>query len=177
VNASSLEQMPQAPAGRQPAEANEGVFAQLSPLLHALGASPCRRRISLLAAGIVAVVCANALGQIRLNAWQGAFFDGIERRDIALFADQLLIFAVIVVALLALIVAQTWLQELIKVRLREWLTHDLLEQWLMPNRAHHLTFAGEIGVNPDQRIHEDTRHLTDLSASLGVGLCSRRCSW
>jgi putative ATP-binding cassette transporter len=162
--------MSQAPAGRQPAEANEGVFAQLSPLLHALGASPCRRRISLLAAGIVAVVCANALGQIRLNAWQGAFFDGIERRDIALFADQLLIFAVIVVALLALIVAQTWLQELIKVRLREWLTHDLLEQWLMPNRAHHLTFAGEIGVNPDQRIHEDTRHLTDLSASLGVGL-------
>jgi vitamin B12/bleomycin/antimicrobial peptide transport system ATP-binding/permease protein len=75
-----------------------------------------------------------------------------------------------VVALLALIVAQTWLQELIKVRLREWLTHDLLEQWLMPNRAHHLAFAGEIGVNPDQRIHEDTRQLTDLSASLGVGL-------
>lgn len=54
---------------------------------------------------------------------------------------------------------------MIKVRLREWLTHDLV-----PKRAHHLAFAGDIGVNPDQRIHQDTRHLIDLSASLGVGL-------
>ena len=30
--------------------------------------------------------------------------------------------------------------------------------------------AGQIGVNPDQRIEEDTRKLTDLSASLGIGL-------
>jgi vitamin B12/bleomycin/antimicrobial peptide transport system ATP-binding/permease protein len=33
-----------------------------------------------------------------------------------------------------------------------------------------LAGAGEIGVNPDQRIHEDARRLTELSADLGVGL-------
>ena len=27
-----------------------------------------------------------------------------------------------------------------------------------------------MGVNPDQRMHEDARHLTELSADLGVGL-------
>ena len=28
----------------------------------------------------------------------------------------------------------------------------------------------QIGVNPDQRMHEDARHLTELSADLGIGL-------
>ncbi len=27
-----------------------------------------------------------------------------------------------------------------------------------------------MGVNPDQRMHEDARHLTELSADLGIGL-------
>jgi putative ATP-binding cassette transporter len=33
-----------------------------------------------------------------------------------------------------------------------------------------LSNAGAVGVNPDQRMHEDARHLTELSADLGVGL-------
>src|SRR6476469_2777938 len=37
-------------------------------------------------------------------------------------------------------------------------------------RSVRLAYAGEIGVNPDQRIHEDARRLTELSADLGVGL-------
>ena len=30
--------------------------------------------------------------------------------------------------------------------------------------------AGPIGVNPDQRMHEDARHLTELSSDLALGL-------
>jgi putative ATP-binding cassette transporter len=37
-------------------------------------------------------------------------------------------------------------------------------------RAFRLASAGPIGVNPDQRMHEDARHLTELSADLGTGL-------
>ena len=37
-------------------------------------------------------------------------------------------------------------------------------------RAFRLTYAGEIGANPDQHIHEDARHLTELSTDLGIGL-------
>jgi putative ATP-binding cassette transporter len=59
---------------------------------------------------------------------------------------------------------------MLQVRLREWLTHDLLDRWLAPKRAYLLANAGEIGVNPDQRVHEDTRHLTNLSTELAVGL-------
>jgi vitamin B12/bleomycin/antimicrobial peptide transport system ATP-binding/permease protein len=158
-------------AGRStPAERSESVIAQLSSLLRALATSPYRRRLGLLGAGIVLVICANSVGQIRLNAWQGAFFDAIEQRDLAGFGTQLLVFGLVVSALLVLVVAQTWLREMIQVRLREWLTHDLLDRWLAPKRAYLLGHAGEIGANPDQRVHEDTRHLVDLSTNLAVGL-------
>ena len=139
------------------------VITQLRSLLAALAGSPYRRRLGLLAAGIVLVICANSVGQVWLNAWQGGFFDTIEHRDLAAFGSQLLVFGQIVSGLLVLVVAQTWLKEMFQVRLREWVTHDLLDRWLAPKRAYLLTHAGEIGANPDQRVHEDTRHLIDLS--------------
>ena len=48
--------------------------------------------------------------------------------------------------------------------------HDLLDLWLQPMRAFRLAHAGILGVNPDQRLHEDTRHLTELTTTLAIGL-------
>ena len=110
------------------------------------------------------------VGQMRLNTWNGSFFDCCRSATFTGLLDQLVVFFVIVGALLALVVGQTWMQQMLKVRLREWLTHHLLDEWLVAGRAYRLGLAGQIGVNPDQRIEEDTRKLTDLSASLGVGL-------
>jgi len=145
--------------------ASEGIA-----LLRSLWHSSYFRRIALLAGGIVAVLCANMVGQIALNRWQGTFFDVLGERDVAALGGQLLIFLGIVSVLLALVVGQTWMQEMLKVRLREWLTHDLLDEWLVAGRAYRLGFAGPVGVNPDQRIEQDTRRLTELTGGLGVGL-------
>ena len=62
------------------------------------------------------------------------------------------------------------MQQILKVHLREWLTHHLLNIWLVPGWAYRLGLAGQIGANPDQRIEEDARKLTDLSAALAVGM-------
>jgi putative ATP-binding cassette transporter len=150
--------------------AGDGVIAQLMSLGRALGGSRHRYRLGLLAVGIVVVICANTAGQIRLNVWQGAFYDALEQRHMPAFVHELLVFAVVVAILLVLVVAQTWLQAMINVRLREWLTHELFDQWLKPMRPHLLGFAGQIGENPDQRIHQDAQHLTELTAILAVGL-------
>lgn len=139
-------------------------------LLRTLWRSRYRVRVGLLTAGIATVLVGNMVGQIRLNQWHGAFFDALEQQNLAAFGNQLLLFFAIVGGLLALVVGQTWMQEMLKVRLREWMTHHLLDEWLVAGRAYRLGLAGQIGVNPDQRIEEDTRKLTELSASLGVGL-------
>jgi putative ATP-binding cassette transporter len=67
-------------------------------------------------------------------------------------------------------VLQRWLVETLELKLREGLVHSLLADWMQPRRAFWLANAGAIGVNPDQRMHEDARHLTELSADLGIEL-------
>ena len=59
----------------------DGAIVQLMVLARTLWRSPYRSRIGLLAAGIVMVVCANAVGQIRLDSWQGAFYDALEQKQ------------------------------------------------------------------------------------------------
>jgi len=153
-----------------PDKAGPRAAAQLRSLMRALMASPARNRIALLALGLALVICANAAGQIRLNSWNGDFYDALQQKNAAAFGLQLFVFVLIVGSLLILVVMQTWLGERAKIRLREWLTHDLLDQWLAPKRAYFIAFDGEIGSNPDQRIQEDARHLCELSADLGAGL-------
>lgn len=123
-----------------------------------------------LAIAILVVLIGNMFGQVRLNQWNGAFFDAVERRNSAAFVDQLLVFLIIIAVLLTLVVAQTWLQERLKIRLRERLTNVLLDIWLKPNRAYQLGLAGENGRQPDQRMQEDCRLFAELSTELGVGL-------
>jgi vitamin B12/bleomycin/antimicrobial peptide transport system ATP-binding/permease protein len=123
-----------------------------------------------LGAAILVILVGNMFGQVRLNQWNGAFFDAVERRDASTFFQQLLIFLVIVVVLLALVVAQTWLQERLKIRLRQRLTQVLLDIWLKPNRAYQMGFMGENSAQPDQRMQEDCRLFSELSTELGVGM-------
>jgi vitamin B12/bleomycin/antimicrobial peptide transport system ATP-binding/permease protein len=143
---------------------------QCREFLIALWLSPGRHTLALLIASMVLVICATAAAQVGLNAWNRPFYEAIEQKNFPAFLDQLLVFTVIAGCLLVLNVAQAWLREMVKLTSREWLTRDLFGEWLKPGRSIRLARAGEVGVNPDQRIHEDARRLTELSADLGVGL-------
>ena len=151
-------------------EGIRGLVHQCSEFLMALWLSPGRHSLALLIVGMVLVICATAGAQVGLNAWNRPFYEAIAERHFPAFLDQLLVFTVIAGGLLVLNVAQAWLREMIKLKSREWLTRDLFGEWLKPGRSVRLARAGEVGVNPDQRIHEDARRLTELSADLGVGL-------
>ena len=144
--------------------------AECLALVKSLWRSRYRATVTLLAGGILLMLIGNMFGQIRLNDWNGDFFDAIAKKNFVALGHQLLLFLGIVAFLLSLVVGQTWMQQMLKVRLRDWLTRHLLDEWLARGRAYRLALAGELGVNPDQRIEEDTRKLTDLSAGLAVGL-------
>src|SRR5262245_37484800 len=148
----------------------QGLVSQSMIMVRAFVASPERTALFLLGGALVVVIGATAYGQIQLNAWNRPFYDALERKDLPAFLDQLVVFAVIASCLLALNVGQRWLELSAKVKLREGLVRDLLNEWLQPRRAFRLAGAGEIGLNPDQRMHEDARHLTELSTELGIGL-------
>jgi putative ATP-binding cassette transporter len=119
---------------------------------------------------IVIVPIANMFAQVRLNEWNGAFFDAVERRNSSAFLLQLQVFLVIAAVLLVLVVVQTWLQERLKIRLRQRLTHILLDLWLKPTRAYQLGLTGKTGAQPDQRLQEDCRLFSEFTTELGVGM-------
>src|ERR1700730_15547263 len=155
----------------EPIEAGiRGLMHQFRELLVTLRLSPGRRSLALLVAATLFAVVATAAAQVRLNALNGPFYEAIAQRNFSAFLYELLVFSAIAGGLLVLNVAQAWLREMIKLKSREWLTRDLFAEWLKPGASTRLAGAGEIGINPDQRIHEDARRLSDLSADLGIGL-------
>ena len=144
--------------------------SQLNMMIRALLASPLRNRLFAIGFAVFLVIIATTYAQIRLNRWNQPFYDALARRDLHGFFVQLSAFAVITGSLLVLAVLQRFLSETMKLWLRQGLTQDLIREWLKPDRARRLSEAGVIGVNPDQRMHEDARHLTELSGDLGVEL-------
>jgi putative ATP-binding cassette transporter len=150
--------------------AHAGLVRQLSMMIAALLASPVRNLLMLLGVAVLLVILATAYGQNQLNNWNKPFYDALARRDLREFVLQLGMFGIIAGGLLVLNVAQRWLGEMLKLKLRTGLAHDLIGHWLQPRRAFRLANAGAIGDNPDQRMHEDARHLAELSADLGIGL-------
>ena len=148
----------------------DSLFSQVARLIAAFWASRERNQLLLLAVGLVAVVAATAYMQIRLNAWNRPFYDALTHKDIPAFVTQLRVFAELALILLVLNVSQVWLNQTSRVVLRQGLVHDLLNEWLKPMRAFRLSNAGAIGQNPDQRMHADAQHLTELMTDLGIGL-------
>lgn len=161
----------EAAAGTAPRDMDApSLRAQLAAMGEAFWTSRQRNGLLALALCIVAVICATAWFQIKLNAWNQPFYDALTRRDLPAFMQQLWVFARLALVLLALNVAQAWLREMSKLLLRKGLVHDLLGEWLVPQRAFRLSNAGSIGENPDQRIAADAQQLTELTTNLGIGL-------
>jgi vitamin B12/bleomycin/antimicrobial peptide transport system ATP-binding/permease protein len=150
--------------------AHLGLARQVGLITRTIFGSPAGKALIFLLAAIILVVAGTAYGQIRLNGWNKPFYDALSRRDLRDFLFQLGVFFLIAGCLLALNVAQRWLVETLELKLREGLVLGLLRDWMLPRRAFWLANAGAMGVNPDQRIHEDARKLCELSADLGVGL-------
>jgi vitamin B12/bleomycin/antimicrobial peptide transport system ATP-binding/permease protein len=163
---------PSKTAGHAPGSepAHTGLVHQAVTLTRATFSSPAGKALVWLVIAVVLVLIATAYGQIRINRWNKPFYDAMSRRDLRDFLFELGVFFVIAGFLLVLNVIQRWLAETLELKLREGLVHNLLKEWMRPRRAFWLANSGTIGVNPDQRMHEDARHLTELSADLAIGL-------
>ncbi len=150
--------------------ADGGVIAQVVALTRTTFAGRVGNTVITLMAAAFVVIGVTAYLQIRLNQWNKPFFDALSRRDLHDFTVQLGVFFFLAAWLTILNVAQRWIGETLKVKMREALAEDLLEHWLQPRRAFWLANSGAIGENPDQRMHEDARHLCELTADLGMAL-------
>jgi putative ATP-binding cassette transporter len=155
--------------GADPQLFSSNTFSVLWSFIRDLPRSKFFRRIAFLAAGLVVILIFYMISQIYLNRWQGDFFHSIERRDVPSIRENLIRFTGLIALSLTLVVSQTFMHQRLKIRMREWLTHRMLDSWLTPGRAYRLTMTSEKAVDPDQRIQDDCRNFSELTGDLGAG--------
>lgn len=132
--------------------------------------APNRGNARWLIAGLLALTIAQVIIQIRFNLWHRDFFNALENRDGAAFANQILFFLGLAALSMSVAVYHLYVKQLIQLRWREWLTGHLLDAWLREGRHYQLEMADTGADNPDQRIAEDVRISCDLAVDFATGL-------
>lgn len=107
---------------------------------------------------------------VLLNEWNKAFFDALENKNPEDFADLLLYFCFLAGLYIVLSIYRAYLQQMLEVRWRIWLTRQYLGEWL-GSRVYYRLELDPLGTdNPDQRIAEDLRLFTNGTLALTLGL-------
>ncbi len=128
------------------------------------------------ARGLLAVVVALNLGivyiNVRLNQWQNLFYNALQDKDMTAFYDSILHFSLLAAAFIVCAVYQLYLNQMLQIRWRRWLTERYLEAWI-GNRTYYRMQLTDRGTdNPDQRIAEDLAMFVDTTLNLTLGLLS-----
>jgi len=124
--------------------------------------------------GLLAVIVSLNLGMVGLNVllnlWRAAFYNAIQNKDLPAFWRQLAIFGGLAAAFIAAAVYQLYLNQMLQIRWRRWLTEHSLDRWLQSRAYYKMQLVDSGTDNPDQRITEDIKAFVMLTLRLGLGL-------
>jgi len=123
-----------------------------------------------LLAAVVALNLVYVWLTVRLNEWNNAFYNALQQYNWAVFWRQFGIFGIIAAAIIVVLVYQSYLQRILEIRWRRWLTHQFLGSWLADRAYYHIQLDQTATDNPDQRISDDLSRFTSTSLDLSVGL-------
>ena len=114
---------------------------------------------------------------VQLNEWNGEFYNSLQDKRFDDFQRLLLQFGGWATLYIVLAVYQLYLNQMLQMRWRRWLTDVWLQRWLA-DAAHYRLSLADFGTdNPDQRIAEDFRAFVDDTLGLFFGLLSSTVSF
>ena len=129
-----------------------------------------RWSVWLLTAALLALTVAQVSVPVMLNLWSQRLFDALEQRAM----DRLPVMAAVAGGILlfniAVTVSHLWVKRRIQFGWRAWLTRRLVGGWLSDGRELALPSRPGDHDNPDGRIAEDVRIVTELAVDLGHSL-------
>ncbi len=125
---------------------------------------------------LLATIVAMSLGLVWINVllteWNNAFYNTLQDKNEPEFWHQLLRFCYLAAAFIVVAVYQAYIQQMLQIRWRRWLTEHHVERWLRGHVYYRLQIAGKQTDNPDQRIAEDIARFVDTTLTLSLGLLS-----
>ena len=122
---------------------------------------------------LVAVVILN-LAQVwinvRLNSWRNDFYNALQTYDEAAFFYQIGLFTLLAGVWVVMMIYQVYLQQVLQIRWRRWMTNNYLRQWLSDKTYYRLQLGQGSTDNPDQRIADDLNYFPTQTLNLTLGL-------
>jgi putative ATP-binding cassette transporter len=123
-----------------------------------------------LLAAIVVLSLSTVYMLVLFNDWNRQFYNALEQKDERDFFALLGYFCVLAAIYIAVAVYETYLEQMLQMRWRIWLTKQYLGDWLGNQVYYRLELEHRGTDNPDQRIAEDLRLFTSGTLSLTLGL-------
>ena len=128
------------------------------------------------ARGLLAAVIALNLGlvylEVVLSYWQNDFYNTLQSSNQPGFFSELMRFCWLATAFIVVAVYELYLNQMLQIRWRQWLTAHYLEEWIGRRAYYRMQLADRGTDNPDQRIAEDLAQFCEKTLALSLGLMS-----
>ena len=125
------------------------------------------------ARGLLLAVVLLTLGMVYLtvllNQWNNAFYSALQDKDLVAFRGQLFRVTWLIGIFIVLAVYQVYLNQMLEIRWRRWLTDRYLRAWLADGAYYRMQLVARETDNPDQRIAEDVHLLAAHTLGLFTG--------
>ena len=122
---------------------------------------------------LVAVVILNLITvsiNVRFNSWYKDFYNALQEYDWSEFWRQFGIFGALALVFIVVSVYAAYLQRILHIRWRRWLTERFLRSWLGDQAYYRMQLKQATTDNPDQRIQEDLNSFATITLGLSLGL-------
>jgi putative ATP-binding cassette transporter len=123
--------------------------------------------------GLLLAVVLLTLGMVYINVlfnqWNSAFFNALQEKNQTAFLEQLFRVSWLIAVFIILAVYQLYLNQMLEIRWRRWLTDRYLRTWLADGAYYRMQLVARETDNPDQRIAEDLHLLASHTLGLFVG--------
>lgn len=124
----------------------------------------------LLLFSIIALTLASVYMDKQFNDWYNLFYNTLQDKNKSEFFHQIGRFCILAAIYIVIYVYSTYLNQMLQIRWRRWLTRRYLSEWMSDRTYYRMQVSGSQTDNPDQRISEDLKLFVDSTLSLSLGL-------
>jgi vitamin B12/bleomycin/antimicrobial peptide transport system ATP-binding/permease protein len=124
----------------------------------------------LLLGAVIGLTLAMVYMNVLFNEWYNLFYNSLQEKNTEEFWKQILRFCVLAAIYIAMAVYAFYLNQMLQIRWRRWMTDNYLRKWLEERTYYRMQLAGNNADNPDQRIAEDLKLFVDDTLGLSLGL-------
>lgn len=129
-----------------------------------------KKKAYLLLAAIIALTLGVVFMLVQLNQWYNVFYSALQNYEKDKIFAELFHFTWLAFIYIILAVYAFYLQQVLVINWRRWLTRAYIDEWLKNKTYYRLQMFGTSTDNPDQRISEDVRLFVEYTLKFGIGI-------